>query len=74
MSFGAINNKSIRDRYIEEKIVNKSISQAEGLIYVVLNEYKDLLYGETDKRSTKRYREETAIKILHNFLKEALNE
>lgn len=74
VSFGAINNKSIRDRYIEEKMINKPISEAEGLIYTVLNEYKNLLYGETDKRSTKRYREETAIKILHNFLKEALNE
>ena len=74
VAFGAINNKSIRDRYIEEKIINKPVSEAEGLIYTVLNGYQDLLYGDNDKRSTKRYREETAIKILHKFLKEALNE
>lgn len=72
VSFGAINNKSIRDRFIEEKIINKNIIEAKGSIYTLLKEYSALLNGQTDKRSTRIYREETAIKILHNFLKGVL--
>jgi len=72
--FGAINDKPLRDRFIEEKIINKEISQGQSLIYTLIEDYRVLLHGETDKRSTRRYREETAIKILHNYLKEELYE
>ena len=72
VAFGAINDKPLRDRFIEEKIINKDISQGQSLIYTLIEDYRLLLHGETDKRSTRRYREETAIKILHNYLKEAL--
>jgi len=74
VAFGAINDKPLRDRFIEEKIIGKEISQGQSLIYTLIEAYRLLLHGETDKRSTRRYREETAIKILHNFLKEALYE
>lgn len=72
--FGAINDKPLRDRSIEEKIINKDISQGQSLIYTIIQDYRLLLHGETDKRSTRRYREETAIKILHDYLKEELYE
>ncbi len=74
VAFGAINDKPLRDHLIEEKIINKEISQGQSLIYTLIEDYRVLLHGETDKRSTRRYREETAIKILHNYLKEALYE
>jgi len=74
VAFGAINDKPLRDRFIEEKLINKEISQGQSLIYTIIQDYRTLLHGETDKRSTRRYREETAIKILHNYLKEELYE
>lgn len=74
VAFGAINNKPIRDQYIEKKILHKTCNQAREYMYAMIKDYERLLHGESDKRSTREYREKTAINLLHKFLKEALYE
>lgn len=70
--FGAINDLPIRRRTLENLLIGKKIEKAQAKIYDLIMGYEKVFDAEDDKRSTKQYREVTALKLLRKFLKEEL--
>lgn len=62
LAIGAINEKVVRSRELEQQI-------EEGMtLEAVLSGYQALLHGEDDKRSTRRYREHVAINLIKTWM------
>jgi xanthine dehydrogenase iron-sulfur cluster and FAD-binding subunit A len=70
--FGAINDLPIRRRTLKNLLIGKKIEKAQAKIYDLIIGYEEVFDAEDDKRSTKQYREVTALKLLRKFLKEEL--
>lgn len=64
IAIGAVNDKVIRERSIEEAyLANENLNK-------LLMSYKQLLDAKDDKRSTKQYKEQVVLNLLEYFLKE----
>lgn len=68
ISIGALNLSVIRSEEIEKILIGKNLKELEEVLPEVEEEYQLLFEGFDDKRSTKEYREKTAVKLIRNFL------
>jgi len=68
ITIGAVNDLVIRSTELERQFVlDKDIAS-------LLSGYKSLMNGKDDKRSTKDYRETTALNLIEDYLKEIKDE
>lgn len=68
ITIGAVNDLVIRNMTLERKFIkDKDLSS-------LLIGYKSLMNGSDDKRSTKAYRETTALNLIEDYIKEIKNE
>lgn len=68
ITIGAINPTVIQSRVIEENFLKNHDLDA------LLQAYKSLMAGQTDKRSTKDYRETVALNMIKEYLEGVMNE
>lgn len=72
VSIGALNDLPLQSKEIEKRILAMKRDDLIREKEAILMAYKDLMDGQTDKRSTKAYRETTACKFIEAFLLEII--
>lgn len=68
ISFGAVGPTVVRDEGIEKHIIEMS-SEGSLDMPLIKNMYGNIIKPIDDQRSTAKYRKETALKLLENFLR-----
>jgi len=72
VSIGAINDRPLCSISLEKKIMGMDSYELAKEKASIVASYKALMDGQTDKRSTKEYREKTACKFIEVFLNEII--
>lgn len=68
IALGAVAPVVVRSREIEKEIIGRSSAEVSGITDKILLSYKKLLHPINDQRASAVYREQTALKILKEFL------
>jgi xanthine dehydrogenase FAD-binding subunit len=69
IALGAVAPMVVRERKLENKLIGLEIEKAEMLFPGVIDEYEKLAIPIDDQRSTRRYRKNTALKLVEYYLK-----
>jgi xanthine dehydrogenase FAD-binding subunit len=72
-AFGAAAPTVVRSRAVEEQMEGKTIGEIQTILPTVCERYSRLLSPIDDQRSTKRYREAVAVKLLCLFLEQYIS-
>lgn len=72
VSIGALNDLPLYSKDIEQKVLGMTKEDLIKEKETIIKAYKSLMSGQTDKRSTKEYRETTACKFIDAFLREVI--
>lgn len=73
-AFGSVAPAVVRSQVLEAEMEGRSIHEIRSLIPSICKRYADLLAPIDDQRSTKRYREAVAIKLLRFFLEQYISQ
>ncbi len=68
--WGSVAIKVIRNKFIEEKYVGRSVNELRARIDDLMLEYNHEILPITDQRSTKEYRKKVAFNLLKDFIKQ----
>ncbi len=68
IALGAVAPVVVRSREIEKEIIGRSCEEISEITEKILLSYKKLLHPINDQRASAVYREQTALKILKEFL------
>ena len=68
IALGAVAPTVIRSRNIENRLIGVDIEETGALVPGIIDEYEKLVTPIDDQRSTRRYRKNTVIKLLENYL------
>jgi len=68
IAFGAVNVYVVRDRFLENKLIGKTISEIKNIKEEIVNWYEPLIKPIDDQRSNKFYRKEVALNLLRDFI------
>jgi len=70
LSIGALNPIPIKSESLENRFVGLNAKEFKAIKEDIVSQYSSLMGAVTDKRSTKEYREGTALKLIKVFLNE----
>lgn len=68
VAFGAVGPVVIRDKEIENSIIDMSVDQVKENLDIILDSYSQLITPIDDQRSNKEYRMHVALNLLMDFL------